>query len=302
MDVSPIRLESVRRLQVSILSTTSSTSCRKHVCHALTLPHLEDLEVVHSVDMFTGLDCLFDLIDRSECHATIKTLSISGIEMIELTVLRLLRTLPEVRRLSLNAEFLFPHLFCALATDRELLPKLSFLSVTTPLYHEDTVRALMDMMQSRRPVISGARVERLHTLHTESFDGRAAAEKPSSSQLGMTPLRIHIAEMESGFSRRPPSTDSSFHKLLSKLVRMKPEWESKIAGPRSRANMVENGYLLNYMLTVIQKRPADFQRCPQMPIPDSAALRARLTEKVRRFTLLKAISVAVAFSSPDGIR
>ncbi|KAK1228171.1 hypothetical protein PQX77_008804 [Marasmius sp. AFHP31] len=239
MDVSPIRLESVRRLKVSILSTTSSTSCRKHVCHVLALPNLEDLEVVHSVDMFTGLDCLFDLIDRSECHSTIKTLSISGIEMIELTVLRLLRTLPGIRRLSLNAEFLFPHLFRALATDRELLPKLSFLSVTTPLYHEDIIRALMDMMQSRCPVISGARVERLHTLHTESFDGRAAAEKLSTSQLGMAPLRIHIAEMEGGITRRPPSTDSSFYKLLSKLVRMKPEWESKIAGPRSRANMVE---------------------------------------------------------------
>ncbi|KAL0572468.1 hypothetical protein V5O48_009491 [Marasmius crinis-equi] len=258
--VQPIRLESVRRLQVSVLSTAAETSTLKHICYALTLPHLEDLEVIHSVGIFTGLDCIFDLVERSACQRSVNRLAIRGITMIDLTVVRLLRALPEIRRLSLNGELLFPHLFRALANDPGLLPKLGFLSISPSLVLDETLYALVDMAKAR--CSDSPDDSRLHTLRIEISGITDNPKRELAARLSTLRSEVFLVKIDEGVvSQGRQNIDTSFKYLFEKLVRIKSEWESKIIGPRAKANILENGYLLDYMLAVMEKTPAKFSSC-----------------------------------------
>ncbi|KAL0565137.1 hypothetical protein V5O48_016895 [Marasmius crinis-equi] len=126
-EIPTIRLETIRRLRLSLYNRwTGRKKESKAFCEALVLPGLKELEVVRGVNTAIDFDSLGGLVRRSGCE--LSSVSIQDISIMDVAVGEFLRTTPEVASLTVKGR-LFGHLFEAMASDPDFLPRMKRLTV-----------------------------------------------------------------------------------------------------------------------------------------------------------------------------
>ncbi|KAL0572473.1 hypothetical protein V5O48_009496 [Marasmius crinis-equi] len=166
--------------------------------------------------------------------------------MMDPTVLRVLRGLPDIKQLSLRGEYLFPHLFEAMASDHSLLPNLETLTLS-PL-PGPTSAPFEEMIRSRS---SSERTVLLRSIHLET-NGNSSFELAARLFANyMHRLEIYLIQAE--VKEKP--TRQPFYSEVPVLVRIAEIAE--IDDPRATTNSIENASLLDSLLAAMEESPCE---------------------------------------------
>ncbi|KAL0568286.1 hypothetical protein V5O48_013705, partial [Marasmius crinis-equi] len=240
-----VTLRKVQKLRISFRDHNShydsGLADLPTVCQKLNLPALKDLEV-EDVGLNANLDALLDLIERSKC--TVKSLSFAGVTLMDESILRFLRMMPDVASLALKG-LLFPLIFHAMSSV-DLLPNLQHLLVSPPLdsvLPENTAAAVVDMLKARSLTAGG-----LETAFIATHDD---PERGLTAQLTEIPhLKASVRHLQVEHVVRLSQPDS-FRRLLNDIYAV---------GNRGRKgiNILTNVQILDRMFATMEASGNDF--------------------------------------------